>query len=360
LPDPPPGWLIRLALKARTALHRLADRLVPPEVAVFDRSTGVAETIVLGAIARLGIADHLAAGPMTAEALAKATGCHADALHRTLRAMAAQGMFVLLPDGRFANTATSEVLQQGRLARSRAWVQYISSPATLAAWADFDAVLRTGEAAFPRVFGQSVWTYYAAHPDEERQFADAMMGLTVREAPIIARLYPFTEIRRLCDVGGGRGTLLSEVLIRHPHLQGVLCDAPGVLDSARALLTARGLTDRVELVAGSFFEQVPAGCDAYLLKNVLHDWDDATCQRILQTVRRSMTADSRLLIVELLVERNQAEGLGPLSDLQMMVVCDNGRERSQADFEQLLQASGFRLQRIFAGPTIAVLEGLPV
>jgi hypothetical protein len=358
-PGPPPAWLVRLVLKARTSLQRLADRLVPPEVVIFERSTGLGATMVLGSVARLGIADRLAAGPQTAAALAEAAGCHADALHRTLRALASQGVFVLLADGRFANNALSETLQAGRLKRSQEWVRYISSPSTVAAWADFDEVLRTGEAAFPRVHGQSVWTYYAAHPDEEALFAEAMMGLTVNDAPVVAGLYPFGEIQRLCDVGGGRGTLLSELLIRHPHLQGVLCDAPGVLALARELLDRRGVTARAELVAGNFFETVPAGYDAYLMKNVLHDWDDATCVRILQTVRRAMAADSRLLIVEGLVERQQATGFGPLADLQMMVVCDNGRERGREDYARLLKQAGMRMARVFSGPTIAVIEGRP-
>jgi hypothetical protein len=172
-------------------------------------------------------------------------------------------------------------------------------------------------------------------------------------------MYPWREVTRVCDVGGGRGTLLSELLIRHPHLRGVLCDGAGVLASAGPLLRARGVADRVELVAGSFFGAVPRGADLYVLKNVLHDWDDARCARILGVVRAAMEPGQRVLVVESLLERNQVD-LTAFVDVHMMTVCDEGRERSRAELEQLLTAAGFRPGRVEAAPTVAVLEGVAV
>jgi hypothetical protein len=153
----------------------------------------------------------------------------------------------------------------------------------------------------------TLWQWFDEHTDEREIFAHAMMGLTVGDAPVIAKLYPFREIVPVCDVGGGRGTLLSELLIRHPHLKGVLCEGPGVLESARTLFEARGVLDRVDLVPGTFFESVPTGADAYLLKNVLHDWDDATCVKILRVVRAAAAPGARLLVAESLVERDSRD-----------------------------------------------------
>ncbi|HVZ36948.1 MAG TPA: methyltransferase, partial [Polyangiaceae bacterium] len=182
------------------------------------------------------------------------------------------------------------------------------------------------------------------------------MGLTVMDAPLIASLYPFSEVKRLCDVGGGRGTLLSEIVMRHPHLRGVLHDSPGVIASAGQLLADRGLEQRVELSPGDFFEAVPPGCDAYLMKNILHDWDDATCERLLRVVRSAAQPGARMLLCESLVEKNSRELIGTKADLQMMIACDNGRERGLAEFQRLLAQTGFRYRRVFSFPTLSVIE----
>src|SRR5690606_5974321 len=141
------------------------------------------------------------------------------------------GWFRLDAAGRFSNGRLAEGLRAGDLHRGRAWADYFASKSNAAAWADYDETFRTGGPAFERVHGTSVWDWFDAHPSEREAFAHAMMGLTVLDAPRIASLYPFSEVRTVCDVGGGRGTLLSEILLRHPHLRGVLCDAPGVLES---------------------------------------------------------------------------------------------------------------------------------
>jgi len=183
-----------------------------------------------------------------------------------------------------------------------------------------------------------------------------MMGITVPAAPTIAATYPFGEVRRVCDVGGGRGTLLSELLLRHPHLSGVLCESPAVIDSARSLLRQRGVEDRVELAPGNFFDSVPSDCDAYLLKNVLHDWDDEHCARILDTCRSAMRPGDKLLIVEFVVEKNEV-AFPALMDVAMLTQC-GGRERTRAEFERLLRASGFRMARVFDTPGQSIIEGI--
>jgi hypothetical protein len=186
------------------------------------------------------------------------------------------------------------------------------------------------------------------------------MGMSIADAPIIARLYPFSEVQSVCDVGGGRGTLLSELLIRHTHLRGMLCDSEGVLASARELLAARGVLSRVTLSAHDFFERVPSGAEAYLLKNILHDWDDERCATILRNVREAAGVGGRVLIAEALLERYSHDPIAVPADLQMLVACSAGRERSLAEFENLLTKSGFRLRRRFSYPTLSVLEGIAV
>jgi hypothetical protein len=205
-----------------------------------------------------------------------------------------------------------------------------------------------------------IWDWFEQNPEERDTFAGFMMGRTTADAPLIATLYPFGEVERVCDVGGGRGTLLSELLVRHRHLRGMLCDAPGVVASAAELFARRRVSERVELCPGSFFDSVPSGADAYLLKNILHDWDDERCTRILDVVRGAMREDQRLLLVEWITERNDAASLGALSDVQMMTVCSEGRERGRAELEALLTRSRFRLRRILPSPTVSILEALAI
>jgi hypothetical protein len=270
------------------------------------------------------------------------------------------GFFERDATGRYANNRLSRTLRAQERYDVASFARYFGSRSNVLAWADFPETLRSGKNAFERVHGKSVWEWFDAHPVERETFAKSMMAMTLADAPGIAATYPFGEVRRLCDVGGGRGTLLSEILVRHPHLRGVLCDYAGVLESARELLTTRGVADRVELVAGSFFDDgsVPRGADAYVLKHILHDWDDARCIAILRNCRAAMVPGGRLLVIEALVEET-SEDYGALADLQMMVVCCDGRERGRAEYEQLLVAGGFRLARVMEAPTpVAILEAI--
>jgi hypothetical protein len=358
LPPLPPGWLQRLALWLHRSLRGLSDRVVPAQLAIFERSTGAALTHLLGAAARHGIADLLEPGPLAAEALSQAIGLRADGVHRMMRALAASGVFTLREDGRFENNRLSRALRQGEPSQMRAWCEYFASGSNLAAWGALEDVLRDGRSGFRHALGTSVWEWFEQHPGEREIFAHAMMGITVGQAPLIASLYPFAELRTVCDLGGGRGTLLSELLIRHPHLEGVLVDAPGVLDSAGPLLERRGVAGRVRRVPDNFFESVPPGADAYLLKNVLHDWNDERCVALLKVCRAATSPGQKVLVIETVTERTETRGHGPMSDVQMMVVCEEGRERGEADYARLLDAAGFQLARRFHTPVISVLEGV--
>jgi hypothetical protein len=355
----PPRWLVRAVLAFRRCLLRLADSLVPPQLPLFEHATGLGRTHMLAAAARLRLADLLAGGPVDADTLAGRTGHDPDALARMLRALAAAGVFVERSDGRFANNRVSRGLLGGRADGFRDFAEYFGSPSNVRAWSDFARTLETGRNAFERVHNMSVWDWFDRNPDERDVFAAAMASMTTMEAPGVARAYPFAEVRRVCDVAGSQGALLAEVLALHPHLTGVLFDNAGVLKSARPLLEARGVVARVELQAGSFFEGVPGGCDAYLLKNILHDWDDARSLAILGNCRRAMQPGTRLLVVELMRQTRPATAIAPMSDVQMMMVCSEGRERSREDFHRLFEQAGFSLTRVL--PTqglMSIVEGI--
>ena len=358
----PPRRAVRGLLALRKALLRAADAVVPAQLAVFDRVTAMIGSHVVAELARLAIADLLEERAMTATELAARTETDPAAMLRAMRGAVAMGFFERDGEGRYANNRLSSTLRSRETYDVRSVARYFGSRSNVLAWCDFPETLRTGMNAFERVHGKSIWEWFDEHPVEQETFANSMMTMTLADAPGIAATYPFAEVQKLCDVGGGRGTLLSEILVRHPHLRAVLCDNPGVLDAARELLGTRGVADRVELVAGSFFDagSVPRGADTYVLKYVLHDWDDERCIAILRNCRAAMERDGRLLVIEALVEE-ACEDYGALADLHMMVVCCDGRERGRAEYEKLLVASGFRLERVMEAPTpVAILEAIAV
>jgi C-methyltransferase len=357
LPPLPPGWALRAGVRLRSLLHRAVDKLVPAQVLVFERVTSLVITHALGSVARLRIADALDDGPKTAGQLAMPLELDADALHRTLRLLTTAGIFRLRSDGRFEHTRRSRVLRSVDPSRTREAAEYFTGAPNASAYMAYDGWLKTGESPYETQQGMTVFERFAKHPDEGAVFDQLMMGITLVHARMVARLYPFSEVRRLCDVGGGRGTLLSELLLHHAHLHGVLYDAPAVVESAQALLAHRGVLSRVERLGGSFFEKVPAACDAYLLKNVLHDWDDETCVKLLRNVRAACGPGARVLVVETLLEPNQSDPYGATADVHMGVVC-TGRERSRADYAQLFARSGLTMGRVFDGSAIAVIEAI--
>jgi O-methyltransferase domain len=355
----PPGLAIRAAIALRRSLLRAAEAVVPARVAILERVIASGEANMLGELARLRVADLLEQGPLSAIEIAERTGTNADAMARTLRALAYTGVFSRRSDGRFENNRVSRALLDEDDS-SRAFAMYFASKSNQHAWADFPETLRTGKNAFDRVHGSSVWDWFDAHPDERETFARAMMSITIAEGAGIATTYPFGETQKVCDVGGGRGTLLSEILLHHPKVQGVLVDAPGVLESAKSLLDARGVRERVQLVPGSFFDSVPSGADVYVLKTVLHDWDDERSIKILSVVRSAMKPGARLAIVDFICEAD-CDHYGVMVDMQMMLVCGEGRERSRGDFERLLQATGFRIERLlFTSTGMGIVEGVAV
>lgn len=357
---PPPRPAARAVLALRDALLRAADRLLPAELAIYFQATGFGRTRVLGVMAELGIADALGDGALTAGELAARLELDADTVHRFLRAAATGGVVRLDREGRFSLTRVGHALRAEHPASMRDFVRYLNLRSTQEAWA-VEAVtesLRTGEPTFGLVHGRSVWEHFSAHPEEERIFAASMRRVTELDLPAIVHGYPWPERGSVCDVAGGAGTLLAGVLAARPGLRGVLVEAPGVLEHAERHLTAAGVADRVKLVAGDIFAGIEAAADAYVLKDVLHDWDDERCRRILATIGAAMPAGSRLVLVEGLIERNEADPVVSLTDVQMLTQTDGGRQRSVAELQALLGAAGLRPGRVrrTAGP--GLVEGI--
>jgi precorrin-6B methylase 2 len=310
---------------------------------------------------KLGIADLLAPGSQSHTELAKVTATHAPSLRRVLRLLASVAVFTEEADGRFGLTPIGECLQTGVPGSMHASVLLFGG-ITDKAWGDLLYSVETGNPAFDHVFGMDSFSYMAQHPDEAANFDKAMSDFTRQIAIAVAAHYDFSTLHTVVDVGGGTGTLLVGLLNANPSLRGVLIEQAHVAERAKEQFKASGLTARCAVVAGDFFHAVPDGGDAYILKHVIHDWDDERATKILENCRRAMDAASRLLIVEGVypprIEPSD-ESRGAASNDVNMLVCTGGRQRSEDEFRALLKSAGFTLTRIVPTPArVSVIEGV--
>ena len=315
---------------------------------------GYQVTQAIHVAATLGIADLLRDGPLASDELAAETQTHAPSLRRVLRALAAVGVLHEDDDGRFALTDVGDCLRSDAAEPVGGWAAYVGLPSHFAAWANLLHAVRTGENAFGSVHGATVWEYRARHPDDGAIFDQAMTSNTQRANRHLVEAYDFAHFSSVVDVGGGHGGLVAALLGAHPRMRGIVFDQSLVVAGAPAVLEAAGVTDRCEVVGGSFFDAVPAGADAYVLKAILHDWDDDDAVRIVSSCRDAIAPDGALLVAERELGPPNENPDAKLSDLNMMVG-PGGRERTRDEFADLLAEGGFALQR-----TVPTAIGLSV
>lgn len=315
---------------------------------------GIVAAQAIHAAVKFRLPDLLASGPKSAAELAAECGAHAPTLERLLRALTSIEMFERLPDGRYRNTPLTEVLRADHPQSLRAEGMFLSEPFMWRPLGELVESVRTGETAFDRVFGQGIFAYLAEHPEDAADFNRMMTQDILWTTPALLRAYDFSRFKQLVDVGGGYGLFLSHILSATPKLQGVLFDQSHVVAGAEKYLKGE-LAARSKIVCGSFFNVMPEGCDAYLLKRIIHDWNDQDAHKILDNVRRAMAANGTLLLLEGLVD-SPVKPVG-LMDLLMLVI--GGRERTEADFRSLLQSAGFSLSRIIPAGSYSLIECQP-
>ena len=333
--------------------------VTPPPVALLQMMTGYWVSQALYVAAKLGVADRLADGPVSCADLAAATGADAPSLYRVLRALASVGVFTETAPGTFALTPLADLLRGDAPGSMRA-LAIMYAEEQYRAWGDLLHSVRTGRPAFPHQFGTDYFAYLARHSEADRVFNAAMTGWTTQLASAVADAYNFAPFKTIVDVGGSYGTLLAAILRRHPGARGFLFDQPHVAAAAAEHLAAAGVADRCTAVGGDFFVEVPAGGDAYVLAQILHDWDDERSVAILKQCRRAIPGDGKLLVVELVLPQGEEPFFGKWLDLHMLVLL-GARERTAAQYDALFQASGFRLTRVIPTPSgPSVVEAVPV
>jgi O-methyltransferase domain len=329
---------------------------LPANVVMMQMLTAKWVSASLSVVAELGIADLLAQGDKTADELADAVSAHGPSLYRVLRALASVGVFAETEGRRFTLTPLAECLRSNVPNSTREFARFVAIPAASGSWDQLMHSVKTGETGLRKAFAaKNVFDYLREHPEEAVIFDGAMTDNSRRTAPAVAEAYDFGRFQQLVDVAGGHGLLLTTILQRFPSLKGVLFDLPDVIAGAK-----NTLADRVKMIGGSFFEAVPAGADAYILKHIIHDWDDERALAILQNIRRAIQPSGRVLIVEVVIAPGNEPSFGKLLDLEMLVI-PGGRERTGAEFRDLLAGAGFRLAEIHeTAAHTSIIEGVPV
>ncbi|MGH7770163.1 MAG: methyltransferase [Candidatus Binatia bacterium] len=315
----------------------------------------------VAAAAELGIADLLKDGARTSAEIAAKTGVSEDGVYRLLRALA--GMKLLIESGKhsFALTDLGKYLQSGVPGSVSGYARFLGHDMTWRPWGHLADSVKSGKAAFDRVFGKAVFEHVAADPEAAATMNEGMTSISLIETSAVVDAYDFSAIGKLVDVGGGHGTLLAAILKANHEMRGVLFEMPHALEGAQKLLTEQGVRSRCEIVGGDFFAAVPPGGDAYILKHIIHDWDDERSIRILRKCHGAMRRGGKLLLAEVVIGAGAKSLFASLLDLEMLVLTPGGRERTREEFEKLYQTAGFKLTGITGtGTHISIVEGVAV
>jgi 2-polyprenyl-3-methyl-5-hydroxy-6-metoxy-1,4-benzoquinol methylase len=338
----PPAFAARASERVADLLGRLRWRLLPAPAALVEVLTGQQVTTrAITAAAELGLPDAIADGRATLEALARATRTQPDALARLLRLLVAAGVLRRRGD-RYSLTRLGRALRSDAPGSAAGWARYLAADWHWDLWGRLEHSVRTGETAQVAHHGEPFFSWFASRPAEAAVFDAAMDSVTAIVTPAIAAACDLRGCRTVVDVAGGHGVLLSALLAANPAVRGTLFDQPAVIEAARA-----SVPEGVELVAGDMFEAIPEGHDAYVLKWVLHDWDDADAARLLRACRAAARPGARLLIAEMIRPQHERMHAALVLDLAMLLLT-GGRERTRGEYEALLAGAGFSLRRVVA------------
>lgn len=329
---------------------------LPPPVQLFEIATGFMKSQAIYVAAKLGIADLLKDGVKNVEELARITGVHSHSLYRLLRALASIGIFTENENGYFELTPMASALRNDVPMSLRPYLMLLGDKSWWHSWGNLLHSVKTGEAAFDRLFGKGYTEYLEKHPDLAQIFNETMSSVSQAHNPAIVASYDFSGFQKIVDVGGGHGSLITTILQANPFSTGVLFDLPHVINSIDRI--DANISDRCEIVGGDFFEQVPAGGDLYILKQIIHDWDDETSLKILKNCHQAMSKNGRIIGIDAIIEPGNTPSVTKFFDLHMLVTAPGGKERTEAEFRSLFEKAGFEVSRIIPTPaTFFIIEG---
>jgi len=326
-----------------------AANTVPPEVAasqlVFQLATGYIASSALYVAVKLRIADSLADGPRSVSDLAAAAGANEDAVYRVLRTLSSLGVFEEVGPGTFANSLASTTMRSSVPGSTHPMTLWMADPFHFRVYADLMHSVQTGQPAAEKTVGMPVFEYFQRHQDLSEVFNDAMTAFSAFVIPAALEAYDFTGIRLLVDVAGGHGQVLTSILQKHPQMRGVLFDLEHVIAGAIPRLEQAGVSDRCTTATGDFFKAVPEGGDAYIMKHIIHDWDDERALKILANIKKAMQPGGRIILLDSVLASSNEPDFGKLIDLEMLVM-PGGRERTADEFRALFHRAGLTVTKI--------------
>ncbi len=331
---------------------------LPPPAQMLQMITGYWISQAVGTAARLGISDQLADGPKKSSEVAEAIGADPVNLFRLMRMLASIGVFTMDQQERFGLTPLGDTLRSGVPGSVRDFAVAETTPGHWLPWGKMYEAIKTGKPMCKPTLGVELFDWYSKNPEEGEYFNGAMGNLSAAVSAEVTRVYDFSTVQKVVDVGGSHGILLAAILKANPHARGLLFDLPHVTATASESLNSQGIGERCEVVTGNFFENVPPGADLHVLKQIIHDWSDSECTTILRNCHQALQPNGKLLLVEMVVPPDNSPSMAQPMDLNMLVLCP-GRERTEAEYRTLLAAGGFKLERVM--PThspFSVIEAL--
>ncbi|HEY7486212.1 MAG TPA: methyltransferase [Streptosporangiaceae bacterium] len=355
----PPARVVRAVEGTRAKIQRLNQLIVPAPLALVEMILGSMITQGIYVAAELGIADAIGDESLTAEEIARRVGADPEATYRLLRMLASYSIFAEGDDGRFELTPMAEALREDAPISMRGIARLMGHPTHWEDWAHLVDSIRTGEPSLPKLRGMGAFEYLAANPEYGAIFNAGMGNLSALETDPVAAAYDFSGCGTIVDVGGGGGALLAAILQRVGDARGILFDERAVASGAEATLKEAGVAERCSIEGGGLFDPVPPGGDAYLLKHIVHDWPEPKALEILRNVREGIAPDGRLLLMEFVIPDGKTQHIGKLVDLWLLLLV-GGRDRTRAQYSELLSKAGFRLDRVVqtAAP-VSIIEARP-
>ncbi len=349
----PPVWLVNMINAFRTSLLMLNKKIFPGNVVLYEQFQYFWLLTSLHVAAKLNIAETLRSGPKSIDEIASAVDAHVPSLYRIMRSLSSHGIFREKKNKVFALNAVSRALLDGHGSLRYTIIHHLGIVNWMAMGNLFHAV-KTGEDSFTYAHGKPIYDYLSEHPAEYELFDKSMSNLSDMGLPLILNSCDFSKFETVADIGGGEGFLLSHILKKYPHLKGILFDLTEALQKAQTMLESHGISSRTEIVHGSFFEKMNITADVYILKNILHNWDDEHFLTILKNISDSMPTAAKIYIIDMVVPENNLPSISKLLDIQMLGIMAGGKERTRNEFSALIEKAGLRLDRLI--PTIGPLS----
>lgn len=355
----PPG-VVRTGVRVSGKLKRWFDErnplAPPPQMTLFKMAMNFTSVTSLTLAARVGLADQLANGPKGSAAIARDLGLNEEATYRLLNSLAAMGVFEERPGRVFAQTTLSDVMRSDHPYTVRYGIAHLGLDSYLRAMSAAEHTLRTGEPGFDKANGMGIFDYMGKNPEESELFNKAQTEFTRLAMPVYQNVYDFSGVRTLVDIGGGQGFFLGSMIQKYPGVSGLLYDTPAATLNAPSTLASLGVADRVRVETGNFFEKVPTGADCYMMKNILHDWDDDKCVKILENVKAAMAPGAKIIVWDLVIEDDpNAQMLKQVNNFYFALF--GGKERTEAEFASIFSRAGLRLVKVYQTGFISAVEG---